>query len=132
MINVSELRLGNVVLYKKENRIIRIALDFQHFELLGKGGMNLFFPVSLKADQLEKCGFVENKKYALLPQAHEYILTLPVIGTNKNEIYAWIKNNGECFARLSVNGAVASNNIYHLHQLQNLCFAVTGEEMTMK
>ena len=88
-----------------------------------------FFPVILKADVLEKCGFAENKDYPLLPAAREFILVMAVNGSNKNQINAFVKNNGECFARATVDGAPASNNIYHLHQLQNLYFSITGDEL---
>ncbi len=78
---------------------------------------------------MEKCGFEENKEYALLPEAREFLLTLPVIGNNKNEICVYIKNNGECFGRAAVNGMPVSNNFFHLHQLQNLFNALTGKEL---
>jgi hypothetical protein len=85
--------------------------------------------VVLKAEILEKCGFVENKDYPLLPDAREFILVLPIIGNNKNEIRAYIKNNKECFGRVTVNNLPVSNNFYHLHQLQNVYFALTSEEL---
>jgi hypothetical protein len=78
---------------------------------------------------LESAGFLENKDYPLSPQAREFKLQLPVIGNNKNEILAYIKNNKECFARAMVNGLPVSNNIFHVHQLQNLYYALTGEEL---
>lgn len=80
---------------------------------------------------LEKSGFKENKEYPLLPHAKEFILVLPVIGKNKNEIRAYIKNNKECFGRATVNDLPVSNNLYYLHQLQNLYFALTGEELVV-
>ena len=75
---------------------------------------------------------VINKDYPLLPDAREFILVLPVIGNHKNEIRAYIKNNKECFGRAVVNGLPVSNNFYHLHQLQNLFFALTNEEINVK
>ena len=132
MINGQELRLGNLILHKVNNKIVRVPCSYQHFELLAKGDAAFMYPVVLKADILEQCGFEENKDYALYPEAREFILLLPVIGNNKNELFAYIKNNGECFGRASVNGAVASNNFYNLHQLQNLYYALTGEELPVK
>lgn len=132
MINAQELRLGNIILHKANNKISRVPCSYQHFELLAKGEAATMYPVVLKADILEQCSFIENKDYALYPEAREFILALPVIGNNKNEIFAYIKNNGECFGRASVNGAVASNNFYNLHQLQNLYYALTGEELPIK
>ena len=107
-------------------------VSFTHFELLQKGDVANFYPVILKPELLEKSGFAENKDYPLLPQAREFILTLPVMGTNKNELYGYVKANGECFIRATMNGHVASNNIFHLHQLQNLYFSLTGNELEIK
>ena len=132
MINANELRLGNYILQKISNRIVTVKTTPQHFELLNTGNEKDMYPVILKAELLEKAGFLENKDYPLLPDAREFILVLPVIGSSKNELYGYVKNNGECFVRASVNGTVASNNFYHLHQLQNLFFALTNEELIVK
>jgi hypothetical protein len=109
-----------------------VSCDYVHFDLLSKGETASFFPAVLKPELLTKCGFVENKDYPLAPQSREFILVLPVIGSNKNEIYGYVKNNGECFVRAMVNGAVASNNFFHLHQLQNLYYMLTGKELEVK
>lgn len=129
MINENELRLGNYILQKINTRIIPVKFTHQHFELLKVGNTKDLFPVILKAEVLEKCGFSENKKYPLLPEAREFILVLPVIGNATNEIRAYIKNNKECFGRATINNLPVSNNFYHLHQLQNLYFALTAEEL---
>ncbi len=132
MINTSELRLGNYILHKLNGKISMLPSKFIHFDLLHKGEEAGFYPVVLKPELLEKCGFKENKNYTLLPQAREFILVIPVIGSNKNELYGYVKNNGECFIRAAVNGCVASINYFHLHQLQNLFFMLAGEELDIK
>jgi hypothetical protein len=132
MINANELRLGNQLMQKIATRIITSACTYQHFELLSKGQNQDLFPVVLKAELLEKCGFIENKDYPLLPGAREFRLALPVVGNNQNEIFAYIKNNKECFGRAALNGLPVSNNFYYLHQLQNLYFALTGQELMIK
>jgi hypothetical protein len=129
MINENELRLGNYVLQKVNTRIIPVKCTHQHFELLKNGNAKDIFPVILKAEILEKCGFSENKNYPLLPDAREFILVLPVIGNASNEIRAYIKNNKECFGRATLNNLPVSNNFYHLHQLQNLYFVLTAKEL---
>jgi hypothetical protein len=129
MINENELRLGNYILQKVGTRIIPIKCTHQHFELLKNGNAKDIFPVTLKAEVVEKCGFVENKKYALLPNAREFTLVLPVIGNANNEIRAYIKNNKECFARVVLNNLPVSNNFYNLHQLQNVYFSLINEEL---
>ena len=132
MINANELRMGNYVLHKVANKVSKVQCSYAHFQLLAAGDAASFYPVILNPDVLEQCGFVENKEYSLLPTAREFIIALPVMGSNKNEIYAYVKNNKECFARVGVNGLVASNNFYHLHSLQNVYFALTGEELIIK
>ena len=132
MIIATELRLGNYLLHKLNGKISMASCSYTHFELLHKGDTASLYPVVLKPEWLEKSGFMENKNYPLLPQAREFILVLPVIGNNKNELYGYVKNNGECFVRATVNGSVASNNFFHLHQLQNLFFVLTGNELELK
>jgi hypothetical protein len=129
MIDANELRLGNYIMQKVHTRITTTPCSFQHFELIAKGQDKDLFPIVLKTTVLESAGFLENMDYPLSPQAREFKLQLPVIGNNKNEILAYIKNNKECFARAMVNGLPVSNNIFHVHQLQNLYYALTGEEL---
>ena len=131
MINANELRLGNYILQKVNTRIIPVKCSFQHYELLQNGNGKDMYPLTLKAELLEKAGFAENPKYPLLPDAREFILVLPIVSSNNNEIRAYIKNNKECFARAVVNNLPVSNNFYYLHQLQNLYFALTNEELEM-
>ncbi|GEO11386.1 hypothetical protein [Segetibacter aerophilus] len=129
MIDASELRIGNYILHKASVRILPVKCTFQHFELMAKGLAKDIFPIPLKPDILQKCGFVENKKYYLLPDAREFILTLPVMGNSKNEVYAYLNSNKESYARATVNDLVISNNFYYLHQLQNLYYVLLGKEL---
>jgi len=131
MINESELRLGNYILQKINTRIVLVKCSYQHFELLKAGNTKDLFPVTLKAEILEKSGFIENKKYPLLPEAREFVLALPIIGNANNEIRAYVKNNKECFARVTLNNLPVSNNFYNVHQLQNVYFALTSEELKL-
>lgn len=129
MIAASELRLGNYILHKTGVRILPVRCGFQHFELLNKGNDKDIFPLVLKAEVLQKCGFVENKNYPLLPDAREFIRVLPLMGNGKNEIRAYIKNNKECFGRVMINDIPVTNNFYHVHQLQNIYFCLVAEEL---
>jgi hypothetical protein len=72
----------------------------------------------------------ENKKYALLPESREFILLIPVMGSGEIEMRAYIKNNKRCFARVMLSGVPVSNNFFHLHQLQNIYFSLTGQSWT--
>jgi hypothetical protein len=128
MINASELRLGNYILHKAGVRILPVKFSLTHFDLLSKGLGKDMFPIPLKPDLLEKCGFLENKKYYQLPEAREFILTLPVKGVNNNEIRAYITKT-EAYARATVNELIITNNIHQLHQLQNLYYALVNAEL---
>jgi len=132
MINASELRLGNYVLYKSAGRIAMVPMNYTHLEALSKGATADFFPVVLKPELFLKCGFIENMDYPLLPQAREFKLLLPIPGANKTELAGYMKSNGECFARASVNNIAASQNIFNLHNLQNLFFSIVGSELEIK
>lgn len=129
MINEKEFRKGNYLLQKVNGRIINTRYSLLHDELLVRDGGKDLYPIVLKAQVLEQCGFTENKDYPLLPQAREFRMVLAVPGSQKSEIVAHIKNNGECFGRYVVEGHPASANFYQLHQLQNLYFALTGTEL---
>lgn len=129
MIDPSELRPGNYILHKSGVRILPVKCTLQHFELFAKGIVKDSFPIALKPEILVKCGFIENPKYYLYPDAREYILALPVMGNNKNEVYAYINSNKESYARAAVNDLVISNNLHYLHQLQNLYYALVGKEL---
>jgi hypothetical protein len=132
MINATELRMGNYILQKVAAKISVVPCSFLHFNLLEKGGAADLYPVVLKPEIFEKCGFKENKDYPLLPQAREFKLVLPVNGSGANEILGYVKNNGECFGRAVANGTPISNNFFNLHALQNLYFALTGTELNVK
>jgi hypothetical protein len=129
MVKRNEFRLGNYLMHKTGVRILTMPCTFQHFERMAKDGGKDLFPVVLAPANLEKAGFIENKKYALLPESREYVLVLPVMGSGDISIKAYVKNNKECFARLMMNNVPLSNNVYHLHQVQNLYYTLTGEEM---
>jgi hypothetical protein len=129
MINPGEVRWGNTVLQKQNGRIAPVSCGAGQLLLIAQGQLADFFPVVLKAEVLEQHQFIENKDYALYPQAREFRRVLPVKGKEHHELVAYVKSNGECLAWYSVNGLTASNAVHHLHNLQNLHFALTGIEL---
>ncbi len=131
MIQHQSFRVGNAVLLKIHTRIVMVKLEADHFNWPADKLKELF-PVVLNPDIFIKAGFVENKKYPLYPDAREFKLVLPVQTENLTEIYGYIKNNKEAFARASVNAFITSNPVYHLHQVQNLYYALTGAELEIK
>ena len=54
------------------------------------------------------------------------------MAAKKNEIHAYVKSNGDCFARAMIDDKPASNPVYHFHQLQNLYYVLTGEELDVR
>ena len=128
MIDATTLRLGNNILHKGGVRILPVTVTLQHFEMLAKGQAKDMFPITLNVENLKKCGFIENVKYYQHPEVREFILALPVKGIHQNEIRAYVPATTP-FARATLNEIIISNNIYHLHQLQNLYYALTGEEL---
>ena len=132
MINYHELRLGNFVLQKINNKIKPVACTLTHFDMIVRGEIKDLYPVVLKPEIFLQYGFIENKEYALLPHAKEFYLPLPVQGTEETGIYGYTKSNGESFCRATVNKFVCSNNIFQLHQLQNLYYFLTGKELESK
>ncbi len=131
MIDATTLRLGNYILHKGGVRILPVALGLPHFDLLAKGLAKDMFPIAINIENLKKCGFIENVKYYQHPEVREFILTLPVPGAHVNEIRAYVPATTP-FARATLNEHLISNNIYHLHQVQNLYYALTGTELEVK
>lgn len=131
MIKKEEYRLGNYLMHKTGVRILTVRCTLEHFALMAKDGGKDLFPVVLSPTVLEKSGFIENKKYALLPESREFILVVPVMGSGDVNIKAYVKNNKECFGRVMMNNVPVTNNFYQLHQLQNVYFALVGEELNV-
>lgn len=78
-------------------------------------------PIVLTTEILDNCGFEE--KTGLLTEAH----------FEKGDLQ--LKFNGEFFQRLAltkIDFTVFELPIKHFHQLQNLYFAMTGEELEIK
>lgn len=132
MVKSNEFRSGNYLLHKTGVRILTVPCTFEHFALMAKDGGKDLFPVALSAKILEGCGFAENKKYPLLPESREFVRVLPVMGSGDIAIKAYVKNNKECFARAMLANVPLSNNVFHLHSLQNLFFALTAEELSVR
>jgi len=132
MIQPSEFRIGNYMLFKASVRILPTPCTLEHFKLMAEGKAKDMFAIPFKPDTLQKIGFVENKKYYQYPEGREFILTLPVMGVNTHEIRAYINSKNESYARAVVNEIVITNNFYFVHQLQNVHYALTGEELSFQ
>jgi len=116
----NELRIGNWVL-NKNGRPIQIMRDMF-------GVVPLLEPIQLTPEVLEKCGFVPNA----IGQ-----LAIEVLGIDTHLELITI-DDGYCYVNLNQinefgnSQNVAIDRIRHIHQLQNLYFALTGEELIYK
>lgn len=115
MIKASELRIGNWLTLeylngKKRNvQIIEIGIkdDFLNFE-----------PIPLTPEILEACGFEREGITSLSLDGFPLYLKI-------------IENSVECWGFHYV-GKLIKIPCQHLHQLQNLFFALTGEELRVE
>lgn len=114
----SELRLGNYV-YDNLGGLLKIKgisteSDLRHIK-----------PIPLTEEILLKCGFVKDEEYdegGLIDFRYELNLLNKSISFTSN----W--NTEDCFY---VNLTQCGVDVFYLHQLQNLYFALTGEELTI-
>lgn len=113
-----ELRIGNYLNYNA----IRIKLDERIFiSLLSNDGLLLIEklePIPLTEDILLKCGFVKSTivEGCFIHNKHERLYVSII-----NPIAIHLGNK---------NGVLVM--LYYLHTLQNLYFALTNEELTIK
>jgi hypothetical protein len=124
---VEELRIGNYVNFKfKTGDIITIKKDYceiQSDNMIIKSEYSDLQPIPLTPDILEKCGFDMNPDW------------------EKYDGYAAVLDLGWLNIGMSIMGGVClfdndnrstGTNIKYLHQLQNLYYALTGEELNFK
>jgi len=113
MINANELRIGNWILdpaYK-----LPMCLDVDNMEvLLGARHFNDLDPIPLTPEVLEKCGFKNEEGW----QTSWYFNNAVPINIHLGKIY--------------YNDMSRFFEITSLHQLQNLYFALTGNELDYK
>lgn len=106
--NASELRIGNWV----KNLGLDVKIEGYGIAFCAEGKL-VYDPIPLTPEILEKCGFGNgNSEKANVDLWNKYW-----IGDFE------LDNNKECF---DYEGKVS---IKYLHQLQNLYFALTGEEL---
>lgn len=127
----NELRIGNCVKWTGETPVeLKMTLmDFQYIS----GDYNLHYqPIPLTPEWLERMGFIKHEDNPFN------------VGLNMGY---WV-HNGVCLFfnqsddRVLTGYGEMRNGIYHVttfnwntkyvHQLQNLCFALTGEELEIK
>lgn len=130
----NELRIGNLVL-KYGSEILITPYDLINIEL----SLNEYEPIPLTEEWLLKFGFVEelDKKPSL---KHGNYFSIWVMDYKYSFSYADFRKDWGFYHSYTDAGNENDNNrfdfiscgIKHVHQLQNLYFALTGEELQVK
>ena len=118
----SHLRIGNLLYYKNTKYIAKVELIHnKHFDCRDEHGCFTpngdYEPIPLSEDVLLKCGAREYNR-------SDYSIKYE-IDTKTNHINILYKKN----RILVFFGMCYLTDIKHLHQLQNLYYALTGEEL---
>lgn len=121
MIKANELRLGN---YFQTNIIQQVGIEHLEFLLNDKLNHSVMKPIPLTEEWLVKLGFKSdyNQKWSknYTPLGEYFIQS---IYFNDGKLATEIYDDWGSFYHIG-------SKIKHVHQLQNLYFALTGEELT--
>jgi hypothetical protein len=127
MISAKELRIGNLVLY--EGLILPvIALAEDDIVVNGFGGRsNAFAPIPLTEEILLKCGFVSE----FTGHQEDNVMRLNIKKTYSEHDYLGIDYdiNVNLLSILQDSDIVCLEHIKYLHQLQNLFYCLSGNEL---
>ena len=121
---VEELRVGNYVLLKKHGGYINYEIS-SGFDLykLDESDCADISPIPLNEELLLRLGFKDKSTSLTDVKFSNNIVTIYM---DENSFYCLdVLNQGSGIYTIFIN-------IIHLHQLQNLYFALTGEELTIK
>jgi hypothetical protein len=125
----TELRIGNYIDYTTEREIVTMQTTYEYIRLIHNGNKN-FEPIPLTEEWLLKFGF---------EKSDNEFYTETFKGDNKSDYYFCIRIN-DILCDLVICERVDEINNYDLicpkyinsvHQLQNLYFALTNEELTL-
>lgn len=124
MIKSNELRIGNYVLFDdgKQDKITAIWQDGVNGNSHSRWYLERIMPITLTGELLEKLGFQnEGKRNKIIIGEYWTVGRFEISFCNPGFIY--IANGYSTFY---------VENYKYVHQLQNLYFALTGEELTVK
>lgn len=110
MIKANELRIGNLV-NRQGSELIVNGCDIKWFQEDSYNGLE---PIPLTEEILLKCGF----KLAIDENIYTLHDTIELTQTDYGNSFYFMGN-------------FIKSDIKHLHQLQNLYFALTGEELIL-
>jgi hypothetical protein len=131
MINKNELRLGNWVKWPKDPEPNEVPWQVGHWLGTFEGNYPFPEPIPLTEEWLLKLGFEKGETF-------DYGISLKHVPMfSKNNIFILLSENVySYFVRIYDGGTSEDNDkvaeIHFVHQLQNLYFALTGEELMVK
>lgn len=111
----SELRIGNWVYSELRNMQIELFDFADILNYYNANNLDHIEPIPLTEEWLVKFGFEDN--------GQSYEIEYCVVRRNYNN---------KVMFDLFKNGEFIHSELKHVHQLQNLYFALTGEELTIK
>lgn len=116
--NPEELRIGNLV-----NIIGLVETKITAEHILGiSNGDNTYKPIPLTEEWLEKFGFEKDDTPATFKKYNNHLLSISFSKTDITEME--INKSPEFIINTDI--------VKYVHQLQNLYFALTGEELKQK
>lgn len=129
MIKASELRIGNAIWDDTRNKIKwvthRVISD-----LASHASPLPYSPIPLTPEWLERCGFKWDKGFMKIDLKHVRMSLGLYAGVSDKMSLFQTSTPGE--GSIEMEFGFGSNHPKYLHQLQNLYFALTGEELPIK
>jgi hypothetical protein len=122
MLSATELRIGNYIDYTTKREIVTMQTTYEYIRLIHNGNKN-FEPIPLTEEWLLKFGFEDKKTCFNLSKREELGHDFGDFAVSKyddTQMKVW---RGDRY--------IGGCHIQHVHQLQNLYFALTNEELTL-
>ena len=110
----TELRIGNYIDYTTEREIVTMQTTYEYIRLIHNGNKN-FKPIPLNEEWLLNLRFISFKKGHLYYENNGFSI-----------LYAYGKWNYSPSQSITIG-----REIKYVHELQNLYFALTNEELTL-
>lgn len=128
MIKENEIRVGNLIKGIATSLTIKVDLHFFNEVFDDDTMLDWYAPIPLSKELLEKCGFVKNRSGELAIEMYGAESHLEMIYGVESWHYPIITQTPQGDEERSV----FLNRIQYLHQLQNLYFALVGEELKIE
>lgn len=130
--DIKELRIGNFVKYRwaiiKVDSIYRCGINLKSVynkyacqdQVTGRVKIKDVKPIPLTEEWLLKCGFIKGNDMFFLP--------VPMLDMEIHAVFF----HGQYVIELHNHVKAIITEVKHVHQLQNLHFSLTGQELTIK